>query len=109
MPYPIADDDQIASFAEHGWLVVRDAIDPADLMLLESRCDEILERRDTLAFDWAWAEGTDRDQRDFRILQSSPTIFWPELMDSRFRAWAVEFASALMGRQVEFWYDQFLA
>ena len=26
-----------------------------------------------------------------------------------FRTWAVEFASALMGRPLEFWYDQFLA
>ena len=73
------------------------------------RCDEILEKRDTLAFDWAWEEGKDRDQRDFRILQSSPTIFFPEINDERFRAWAIEFGSGLMGRPVEFWYDQFLA
>jgi phytanoyl-CoA hydroxylase len=109
MPYPTASDEQVAFFAEHGWIVVPDAIDPADLVELEARCDEILERKDTLAFDWAWEEGKDRDQRDFRILQSSPTIFWPELNQSRFRAWAVAFGSALLGRPVEFWYDQFLA
>ena len=30
-------------------------------------------------------------------------------MDAAYRRWAVEFASALMRRPVEFWYDQFLA
>ena len=109
MPYPTATADEIRFFEEHGWIVVEDAIDPADLTVLEEHCDEIVEKRDTLAFDWAWKEGTERDQRDFAILQSSPTIFWPELNDSAFRPWAVEFGSALMGRPLEFWYDQFLA
>lgn len=109
MAYPKADADDVAFFAEHGWIVVTDAVDPADLEVLEARCDTILEKKETLAFDWAWDEGTDRDQRDFRILQSSPTIFYPELNEARFRSWAIEFASTLMGRPVEFWYDQFLA
>jgi phytanoyl-CoA hydroxylase len=109
MAYPHATPDDIAFFAEHGWIVVADAVDPADLSVLEERCDTILDKRETLAFDWAWQKGTDRDQRAFRILQSSPTIFFPEINDARFRSWAVEFGSALMGRPVEFWYDQFLA
>ncbi len=46
-----------------------------------TRCDTILEKKETLAFDWAWEKGTERDQRDFRILQSSPTMFFPELND----------------------------
>jgi len=109
VPYPTADASQIAFFAEHGWLVVTDAVDPDDLRDLEDRCDTIVEKRDKMAFDWAWAKGTERDQRDFKILQSSPTMFWPELNEARFRTWAVAFGSALMGRPVEFWYDQLLA
>jgi hypothetical protein len=109
MPYPQATDDDIAFFAEHGFVVVPDAVDPVDLQHLDARCDEILEKRDTLAFDWAWPKGTERDQRDFRILQSSPTVFFPEINDSVFRAWAIDYASALLGGRVEFWYDQFLA
>ncbi|MGZ4695489.1 MAG: phytanoyl-CoA dioxygenase family protein [Acidimicrobiales bacterium] len=109
MPYPMATPEDVRFLVEHGWICIEDVVDPADLEHLGRRCDEILERRDTLAFDWAWEEGKERDQRDFRILQSSPTVFFPEIGDERFRAWAIEFASALMGRPVEFWYDQFLA
>jgi ectoine hydroxylase-related dioxygenase (phytanoyl-CoA dioxygenase family) len=109
MAYPHATVDDVAFFAEHGWIVVADAVDPADLSVLEDRCDTILENKETLAFDWAWEKGTDRDQRDFRILQSSPSIFFPELNEARFRSWAIVYATALLGRQVEFWYDQFLA
>ncbi len=47
--------------------------------------------RRALAFDWAWEKGTERDQRDFRIVQSSPTIFFPEINDAPLPAWAVEF------------------
>ena len=32
-----------------------------------------------------------------------------EFDDAPFRTWAVEFGSALLGRPLEFWYDQFLA
>jgi len=109
MAYPPATEADVAFFADHGWIVVEDAIDPADLAILEGHCATILEQKETLAFDWAWEQGKERDQRDFRILQSSPTMFWPELNESVFRLWAVAFASTLMGTPVEFWYDQFLA
>ena len=65
----------------------QDAVDPADLPQLE----DALQRdrraaRTTLAFDWAWEKGTEQgEQRDFKILQSSPTIYWPELNEARFR------------------------
>jgi len=62
-----------------------------------------------MAYDWAWEQGTPRDKREFKIVQSSPTRYFPELAEARFRIWATEFASALMGREMEFWYDQFLA
>jgi phytanoyl-CoA hydroxylase len=109
MAYPAATGDDVAFFVEHGWIVVEDAVDPADLHDLEAHCDTIIEQKELMAFDWAWEKGKERDQRDFRILQSSPTLFWPELNQAPFRFWATEFASALMGRPLEFWYDQFLA
>jgi phytanoyl-CoA hydroxylase len=109
VPYPQASPDDVAFFAEHGWIVVEDAIDPDDLADLVDRCGQILERKEVMAFDWAWEEGKGREERDFKIVQSSPTMFFPELMQSRFREWAVSFGSALLGAPVEFWYDQFLA
>ena len=69
----------------------------------------ILEKKETMAFDWAWEDGTPKDERAFKIVQSSPTLFFPELNDERVPTWAIEFASALMRRPLEFWYDQFLA
>ncbi len=108
MPYPEATQDDIGFFAEHGWIVVHDAIDPADIEGLTARCEEIIERRDKMAFDWAWEKGEEKADRPFRILQSSPTMIWPEFNDAIFRKWAVQFASSLMERDVEFWYDQFL-
>lgn len=109
MAYPQASAADIAFFQEHGWIVVREAIDPDDLVELIGHCEEILERRDTMAFDWAWEKGTPREARRFRIVQASPTRHWPEINDSRFRKWAIDYAGALMGRPLEFWYDQFLA
>jgi phytanoyl-CoA hydroxylase len=109
MPYPEATDADVAFYAAHGWIAVEDAIDPDDLQVLVGRCDEILAKKDEMAFDWAWEEGRSLDEREFKILQSSPTRFWPELNASRFRTWAVDYASVLMGQPVEFWYDQFLA
>jgi hypothetical protein len=109
MPYPTPTEQDIAFFDEHGWIAIDDAVDPADLATLEARCEVILEKKESLAFDWAWEDGTPKDERAFRIVQSSPTMFFPELNDERFRSWAIEFASVLMGAPVEFWYDQFLA
>jgi hypothetical protein len=109
MPYPQASCEQIAFFEAHGWIAVEDAIDPAELGTLVARCDEIIEKRHTMAFDWAWEAGKSLAKRDFKILQSSPTLIWPELNQSRFRTWAIGFASALMRRPLEFWYDQLLA
>jgi hypothetical protein len=100
---------EIAFFAEHGWLVVPDAVEQADLDEVGRRCAVILEKKHKLAFDWAWEKGASREQRAFRIVQGSPTFVWPEIAGTRFRRWMIEYASALMGRPIEFWYDQFLA
>jgi phytanoyl-CoA hydroxylase len=109
MAWPAATTHDVEFFREHGWIVVRNAIDPGTLAGLIERCDEILDRRDTLAFDWAWEAGTPREQREFRIVQASPTWHWPEFNDAPFRHWAIAFGGALLGSPVEFWYDQFLA
>ena len=109
MAYPRATEQDVAFFAEHGYIVVENAIDPTDLNELVQHCDEILAKKETMAYDWAWEKGTPRDKREFKIVQASPTRYWPELNDSRFRKWAIEFASALLGKPLEFWYDQFLA
>ena len=109
MPYPTATAADIALFAAHGWLAVEDAIDPADLADLEQKCHHIVANKETMAFDWAWEKGKSIAERDFKILQASPTRTWPELDQAKFRLWAVEFATALMGQPLEFWYDQFLA
>ena len=110
MAYRAATDDDVACFEEHGWIAIEDAVDPDDLALLAARCDEIVANKESMAFDWAWEKGKDRDERDFRILQSSPSLLWGDAFaQAPFRLWAIEFASALMRLPVEFWYDQFLA
>jgi ectoine hydroxylase-related dioxygenase (phytanoyl-CoA dioxygenase family) len=109
MTYPDATPADIESYRTHGYLVVRDAVDTADIAELVARCDEIIEHRHEMAQDWAWEKGKSKQERDFTILQSSPSLFWTHFRKAPFRRWAVSFGSALMGRDVEFWYDQFLA
>jgi phytanoyl-CoA hydroxylase len=108
MSYPEATGDDIERFREHGFLVVEDAICHDDLDELEYHLDVLIEKKEKLAFDWAWDEKEAVDQRSFRIVQSSPSLVWPEIVDAPFRKWAVAFGSALLGTEVEFWYDQFL-
>lgn len=108
MPYPRPTQEDIEAFARDGFLCVYHAVDPADLTELERRCHEIVEKKEQMAFDWAWEKGVPRDKRSFRIVQCSPTQYWPELAQAHYRRWMCEFAGALMGFPVEFWYDQFL-
>jgi ectoine hydroxylase-related dioxygenase (phytanoyl-CoA dioxygenase family) len=107
--YPEPTPEQVAFFDEHGWLVVERAVEAAELELVRTRMEPILEKKHKLAFDWAWEKGTPKEERAFRLVQGSPTRVWPRIEDARFRRWAIAFASALIGREVEFWYDQFLA
>jgi phytanoyl-CoA hydroxylase len=109
MAYPKASGAQIAFFQEHGYLVVEDTIPPADLDELERHCDRILEEKDRLAYDWAWDAKESREQRSFRIVQSSPSFVWKDISQTAYRKWLVEFGAALTGLKMEFWYDQFLA
>jgi ectoine hydroxylase-related dioxygenase (phytanoyl-CoA dioxygenase family) len=108
MAYPRASAEQIAFFREHGYLVVEDAIPQADLDELEGYCDQVLEQKEKLAFDWAWDAKEDKDNRSFRIVQSSPSLVWAEADEAKYRHWLVDFGSQLMGLKLEFWYDQFL-
>jgi hypothetical protein len=109
MAYPVATSEQIAFFDAHGWLVVEAAIPAADLDELEGWCDTLLEQKEQLANDWAWDETEPLERRSFRIVQSSPSFVWKEIRAQAYRQWLIAFGSALMGLDLEFWYDQFLA
>ena len=110
MNYPVADAESIAFFREHGYLVVRGAVPQADLDELEGYMDKIIDDpQKYLAFDWAWSEDEDRENRSFKIIQAGPQVVWPEIDQAQFRKWAVGYGSALLGKDVEFWYSQFLA
>ena len=109
MTYPTATRAHIDFYNEHGWLVVEDAIPHADLEQLAQHCERIIDEKETLANDWAWDARESKDQRSFRIVQGSPTKVWPEIANQPFRKWFTEFGSALIGLEMEFWYDQFLA
>ena len=107
--YQAATEEQIEFFREHGFLVVIDAIQSAEIDLLRDRCQELLERKHELALDWAWEKGQSKDQRSFKIVQADPRLVFPEIVEMDFRTWSISFASALMGRSVSFWYDQYIA
>jgi ectoine hydroxylase-related dioxygenase (phytanoyl-CoA dioxygenase family) len=70
---------------------------------------EILEHKNELANDWAWQKGIAKEKRTFSIVQANPRLVVPNIGQMQYRAWAVAFASALMGKSAAFWYDQYLA
>ena len=109
MIHPPATPDHIAFFREHGWLVVEGAVPAAEIAEVEAHCAVILEKKEKLAFDWAWRKGRTLAEREFRIVQGMPSLVWPQIAAAPFRVWALAFGAALLGRPVEFWYDQFLA
>jgi len=107
--FPDATDAQICSFREHGWLVVENAVPQADLDELEARCEVLIREKDRLANDWAWSDQEDLKGRSFRIIQSSPSFVWKEIREQPYRKWLLRFGNALMGMELSYWYDQFLA
>lgn len=108
MTYPPAAPEQISAFSEHGFLIVRGPIPQGVLDELEGHCDTLLARKESLANDWAWNKNESRDQRSFRIVQSSPSLVWHDIDQQPYRQWLVDFGSSLMQMALEFWYDQFL-
>jgi phytanoyl-CoA hydroxylase len=109
MAYPEATDAHLKFFEEHGWLVVEDAIPDADIDALEAHCEDIMNDKQKYANDWAWDSKESRENRSFRIVQSSPSFVWKDIREQAYRKWLVAFGSSLMRRNLEFWYDQFLA
>ena len=109
MTYPSAGKEQIKQFNESGFIVIKKAINPNDLNYLETICDKIIDDpEENNARDWAWDEGS-LNERKFLIIQRSRlSDIWPEIVSAPWRVWATEFASSLMGAEVEFTYDQFL-
>ncbi len=109
MHFPDATPEQIDFFRQHGWLVVKDAIPQADLDELEAQCEVLIAKKDKLANDWAWSDKEDLKDRSFRIIQSSPSFVWKEIKEQAYRKWLIRFGDALMGMELSYWYDQFLA
>ncbi|NZA24949.1 phytanoyl-CoA dioxygenase family protein [Luteimonas sp. SJ-92] len=106
--YPDAASEQIDFFREHGYLLVRQALPRDALDELEKHCDVLIAQKHELANDWAWSSGESRENRSFRIVQSSPAKVWAEIADQPYRHWLERFSSQLMGLDMAFWYDQFL-
>ncbi len=109
MNYPQASNEHVEFFHEHGYLVVKDAIDLREIQLLDEACQEILRRKEELANDWAWEKGRTKEQRSFKIVQANPGNVVPNITELEFRRWTAAFASCLLGQPVAFWYDQYLA
>jgi phytanoyl-CoA hydroxylase len=109
MSYPDASPEQTAFFAAHGWLVVEDAIPQADLDELETRSERLIAEKERFANDWAWDAKESKEERSFKIIQSSPSFIWREIAQTAYRQWLGRFAEALMGMKLDFWYDQYLA
>ena len=86
-----------------------DAIDPADLAQLEERCDEIIERSATAGVRLG-VGGRHRSGTSASSTSSSraPRSSGPSSTTRGSACGPIEFASALMRRPLEFWYDQFL-
>ncbi|HZZ34557.1 MAG TPA: hypothetical protein VFE03_02435, partial [Caulobacteraceae bacterium] len=96
MPYPTPTQEHLEFFNKHGWIVIDDAIPQADLDALESRCERLIEEKERLAYDWAWDAKEKKEDRSFRIIQSSPSLVWPDIAEQAYRKWLVAFGSALM-------------
>ena len=107
--YPDATPEHIAFFREHGYLVLDDVIPLDDLDELTERCRPLVEKRESLSYDWAWDERESKDERSFKIVQSSPAIVWPEIAEAPHHRWAMAFAARLMDdRPMEILLDMFL-
>ena len=110
MPYPLATDDDVAHFQEHGWLAVPDAIDPADLATLEGT----LPGHPRSQGDDGLRLGVGAGSGPRRARVQDPPVEPDDVLarsstDAPFRTWAVGSPRRSSGCRLEFWYDQFLA
>ena len=46
--------EHIYFFREHGWLVVENAVEPAEIDEVAARMEVILRKKHKLFYDWAW-------------------------------------------------------
>lgn len=104
--------EQVAFFAEHGWLAIEEGAPPATVARLRACCDAILADPEGLAFDptaqaRAAAPGEDPDALPGPMLYSTAEADWLEWRDDPFHAWAHQAAEALLGVPVEYWCNQF--
>jgi phytanoyl-CoA hydroxylase len=109
MTYPTATPQQVAFYREHGWLVVEDAIPQDALDLLEERCEKIIREKERFAFDWAWDAKEKKEERSFKIIQSSPSLVWDTIAEQPYRNWLTAFSEALMDMKMELFLDMLLA
>lgn len=109
MSYPQATQEQIDFYRTHGYLVVKNAIDIAEIDYLDEACLEIIQRKHELAKDWAWEKGKSLDERDFKIVQAMPEKVIPDIASKKYCKWAIEFGSSLLGQVAGYWYGQYLA
>lgn len=107
--YPRATQAQVDAYRGHGWLVVEDAIALTDLDRIEANCERLITEKEKHSYDWAWDQSESKAERSFRIVQGAPARVWAAIAEEPFRRWIVRFGSALMGMDMEFWYDQYLA
>ena len=108
MYYPEFSPEHIHRFQEDGFLVVTDVIDAQERMAFRELGQAIIQLPRDGVNDWDWRRDEPLDQRVFRIVQSGVDKVFPWVVVSRFRAWAARFSAALMGQEMEFWYEQFL-
>ena len=100
MAYPTADaKPDVAFFEEHGWIAVDGRRRPRrPRRSSKPRCDVILEKKETMAFDWAWERGhaEGRARLQDRAVEPDPLLPRAERR-ARSGTWAVEFASRADG------------
>jgi phytanoyl-CoA hydroxylase len=109
MAFPDPTSEHVAFYREHGWLVVEDAIPDGALDEIERQCEILITEKERLANDWAWSDQEGLKERSFRIIQSSPSFVWKDIREQPYRKWLIKWGEALMGMELSFWYDQFLA
>lgn len=103
---PSAED--LCSFEEDGFLVVKDVIDEEERAAFRELGQAMIRLPRETGNDWDWRRDEPLDKRAFRIVQCGVDKFFPWVVESRFRAWAARFSAALMRQEMEFWYEQFL-